>query len=183
MNKAFVKESDEGDNEVEIKREASPSGKNYITPLGFKRLEDEYRELKYKERPEVTRVVSWAAGNGDRSENGDYIYGKKRLREIDRRLRFLSKRIDIAEIVDPQSIKSEEILFGASVVIKNEDGVEKRYSIVGTDEIDASKGKISWISPLARALFKKRVGDVIEFSSPGGMRELEVILIEYIPIL
>jgi len=180
MSKAFTKESD-GDELDDIEEPApiTPSGKNYMTPAGAKRLQDELRELRYKIRPEVTQTVAWAAGNGDRSENGDYIYGKKRLREIDRRIRFLSKRLDAVEVVDPLKVKSEQVLFGATVTIRDEEDREKTYSIVGIDETDLSKGRISWISPLASALFKAREGDVVTFRSPKGPQEIEIVAIEY----
>jgi len=154
--------------------------KNYITPSGFKNLQVELKELKYGERPKVTETVAWAAGNGDRSENGDYIYGKKRLREIDRRIRFLMKRIDAAEVVDPAAITAEDIRFGATVTVLNEDDEEKVYTLVGADETDIEAGCISWKSPLALALFKKQEGDVITFRSPKGEQELEVIGVKYL---
>jgi len=149
--------------------------KNYITPPGFERLQEEYKELKYKERPELVQTIEWAAANGDRSENGDYIYGKKRLREIDSRLRFLSRRIDSAEIVDPLCVDSTQVRFGATVKIRDEDDNLKEYAIVGMDEADAAQGKISWRSPLARALLGKEEGDVVIFSAPGGEQEIEVL--------
>lgn len=155
------------------------SKKNYITPSGFSRLQDEFRHLKQKERPEIVDVVAWAAGNGDRSENGDYIYGKKRLREIDRRLRFLASRLDAAEVVDPTKVRSDQVLFGATVTVLCEDDSEKTYSIVGADEYDPDAGKISWLSPLAKALFKAREGDLISFNSPQGERDIEVLSICY----
>lgn len=157
----------------------SSSDKNYITPAGFQKLQDEYRELKFKQRPELTKVVAWAASNGDRSENGDYIYGKKKLREIDSRLHYLSKRIDAAEVVDPASIRSEVVLFGATVTIEDQSGAEKTYQIVGVDEAQAEKGLISWKSPLARALHKRAVGDLIVFKSPKGEQEIEILEIAY----
>ena len=150
--------------------------------MGLKRLQDELRELKYKERPEVTSTVSWAAANGDRSENGDYIYGKKRLREIDSRIRFLSKRIEAAEVVDPASLNCPEVRFGATVTILDESQSEKTYSIVGVDEADASKGHISWRSPLAQALLKRKAGDVITFNTPKGEQEIEVVKVVYVAV-
>lgn len=184
MSKAFVKESDQDeDDKDEETGPVIPHGqKNYITPAGAKRLQEELYRLKHQERPEVCAVVSWAAGNGDRSENGDYIYGKKRLREIDRRIRFLGKRLDSVEIVDPLKAACDSVRFGATVTFKDEDGVEKRYAIVGIDETDVEKGRISWISPIANALFKAHVGDYVTFRSPKGVRELEVIAIEYLPL-
>lgn len=156
--------------------------KNYITPHGFKRLQDELRELKYKERPEVTATVSWAAENGDRSENADYIYGKKRLREIDSRIRFLSKRIETAEVVDPLSLNCPEVRFGATVTIVDEADKKKSYSIVGVDEADVNKGCISWRSPLAQALLKRKAGDIVTLRSPKGEQELELLKVEYVRI-
>lgn len=153
--------------------------KNYITPLGFKRLQDEWEYFTKIERPEVTRVVAWAAGNGDRSENADYQYGKKRLREIDKRLRFLTKRIDDAEIVDPLKIKSDKIQFGASVVLEDEAGTEKRYTIVGVDEVDTGRFFISWKSPIGRALLGKKIGDIVIVITPMGESEYEVKGLEY----
>ena len=145
MSKAFTKESDGEDSQNdEIDRDDSLKGKNYMTPGGAKKLQDEFRRLKSVDRPEVVKTVEWAAGNGDRSENGDYLYGKKRLREIDRRLRFLSKRLDALEIVDPTKIKSDQVLFGATVTFADENDVEKTFSIVGLDEADVLKKKISW---------------------------------------
>ena len=160
-----------------------PGGKNYMTPAGFRRMQQELYELQTKTRPEVTQVVSWAAGNGDRSENGDYIYGKKRLREIDKRIRFLAKRIDAAAVIDPLKVpKKDQVLFGATVTIRNEDDELKTYSIVGIDEADLSKRRISWISPLASALLKAKVGDLIQFNSPKGQQEVEVESIEYLEL-
>ena len=185
MSKAFTRENDNEEDldEDEETRDAIPGGgKNYITPQGFKRLQEEFQELKFKERPKMTEVVAWAASNGDRSENADYHYGKKKLREIDRRLRFLSKRIAAAEIVDPTKIKSNEVLFGATVTIRDEEDVEKTYHIVGADEIDLDNGKISWVSPIASALFKASEGDWVSFKSPKGIREIEVVSIRYIAI-
>ncbi len=183
MNKAFKNEdSNDSDDFIEPQPKV-PGGKNYITPAGFKRLQDELFELKNKIRPEVTQVVSWAAGNGDRSENGDYLYGKKRLREIDKRIRFLAKRLDVAEVIDPLLVKDKDrVLFGATVTIRNEDDEPRTYSIVGIDEADLSKKRISWISPLASALLRSRVGDVIQFVSPKGVQEVEVEEIKYLLI-
>ena len=145
---------------------------------------DEFLWLMNKERPHVTATVAWAAANGDRSENADYIYGKKRLREIDRRIRFLTKRLDIAEVVDPAAPREdlERIFFGATVIFANQKGEEKTVSIVGTDEIDTSRGYISWVSPLARALIKAREGDVVTLQAPGGIEELEILEVKYQPI-
>jgi transcription elongation factor GreB len=146
-------------------------------------MQAEFTHLVRVERPEVVSIVSWAAGNGDRSENGDYIYGKKRLREIDRRIRFLTKRLENALVVDPARQESTEmVFFGATVSVLDEDGAEVRYSIVGLDEADPGRNRISWISPLARALLKARIGDSIRFQAPGGLRELEIVDIEYLPL-
>lgn len=155
--------------------------KNYITPQGYQKLKDEREWLIKTERPKVVDVVSWAAGNGDRSENGDYIYGKRRLREIDKRIRFLNQRIDAAEVVDPLKQKGNtQIFFGAIVVFLDEDGVESRIQIVGVDEIESGAiNKISWISPLARALLKRNAGDVVEFKTPKGFREIEIVDVLY----
>ncbi|HBF12025.1 MAG TPA: transcription elongation factor GreB [Deltaproteobacteria bacterium] len=181
MSKAFVKESDNNQEDDELlKLPPIPAGsKNYITPRGAKKLTDELRHLLHTERPKLTEVIAWAAGNGDRSENADYIYGKRRLREIDRRIRFLEKRIEAFDVIDPASIRSDIILFGATVTVCDEEGNEKTYSIVGIDESEASRGHISWISPLARALLKSKKGDVVTFPSPKGIREIEVIKIVY----
>ena len=160
---------------------AIPAGsKNYITPDGFKKLQDELVALKTKDRPHYVEIVAWAASLGDRSENADYHYGKRKLAQIDKRIRFISKRIDIAEIVDPKLIKDTVVRFGATVTILDEDGVEKTYKIVGIDEINLENGFISWISPLANALFKSSVGDFVTFKTPKGSREVEIINIEYI---
>ena len=160
---------------------AGPTGlKNYITPAGFKRLKDEALHLLDKERPELVKVIHWAASNGDRSENADYIYGKRRLREIDRRIRFLTKRMDAAMVVDPsQREASDQVFFGATVIVMDEGGGEKTYSIVGIDEADVSRGRISWISPLAKALIKAHEGDTITVRTPGGDERLEIVQVEY----
>lgn len=154
-------------------------GKNYITPAGLQKLRDEFQELKYKTRPEVTATVAWAASNGDRSENADYIYGKRRLREIDRRIEFLLKRLEAAVVVDPAQVKSDKVHFGATVSLLNEDDKEKTYRIVGIDEANVSIGDISWISPLAKVLLNKQVGDVVLLRTPKGEEELEITKISY----
>ncbi len=181
MNKAFVREDADGAEDDELESAPLPAGtKNYLTPAGHVRLLAELNHLVRVERPEVVNIVSWAAGNGDRSENGDYIYGKKRLREIDRRIRFLSKRLENAEVVDPELREpSSRVYFGATVTVADQDGVEAVYSIVGIDEADPARGHISWISPLARALLKAEEGDVVRFQSPGGLRELDILGVEY----
>ena len=185
MNKAFVKESD-GDEDDTGDLPGAPSlprgMKNYMTRRGYEVLCRELDDLVRKERPAMVETVAWAASNGDRSENGDYIYGKKRLREIDRRIRFLTKRTESAEVVDPERQQgSEQVFFGATVTIEDLDsGEAETWQIVGVDEADASVGKVSWIAPLARALLKARIGDIVRFASPAGLRELEVVEIEYV---
>jgi transcription elongation factor GreB len=185
MSKAFTRESEPDDLDEEGNGDALPSlpsgTKNYITPEGHKRLMDEFLWLMNRERPQVTATVSWAAANGDRSENADYIYGKKRLREIDRRIRFLTRRLDMAEIIDPSTPREDEmqIFFGATVTYANEKGEEKTVSIVGVNEIDTTRGYISWVSPLARTLIKAREGDVVTLHAPGGTEELEILEVRY----
>ena len=181
MNKAFTREND-GDDEDELETSpALPQGtRNYITPGGYARIKDELDHLLRVERPHIVEVVHWAASNGDRSENGDYIYGKRRLREIDRRIRFLTKRLDLAEVVDPaRQVNADQVFFGATVTIADEQGSEQTYQIVGVDETDFARNRISWISPLSRALLKAREGDLVRFQSPAGWREIEVLSIEY----
>jgi transcription elongation factor GreB len=160
--------------------ESVPGGKNYITPDGHERLKAERRQLWTQERPEIVRVVEWAAGNGDRSENGDYIYGKKRLREIDRRLRFLDKRLAAAVPVDPaRQSRRDQVFFGATVTYVREDDSETTVTITGIDETTFAPGRISWTSPVARALMQKRVGDTVTVRTPSGPEELEIISIVY----
>lgn len=180
MSKAFTKETDVEDDDLEAPPPPPPGGKNYITPRGLKALQDELKQLRRVERPRVVEVVSWAAGNGDRSENGDYIYGKKRLREIDRRIRFLTKRLEIAEVVDPaRQTRRDRVFFGATVTYAEEDDTERTVRIVGIDEADLDRGEVSWISPIARALLKASEGDVVEVRTPTGPREVEVVRIDY----
>lgn len=181
MNKAFVKETDQDDDDDVIQAPAIPAGsKNYMTPAGYQRIKDELLQLIDVERPEVVKVVHWAASNGDRSENGDYIYGKRRLREIDRRIRFLTKRLDLAEVVDPSVHHgSDQIFFGATVTYANQDGEENTITIVGIDEFDPLKGKVSWISPIARTITKAREGDVVTLHTPTGVEELEILEVSY----
>lgn len=184
MNKAFVRESD-GDEDDELPPSlALPAGtRNYISPSGHERLKVELESLVKRERPHVVDIVAWAASNGDRSENGDYIYGKRRLREIDRRIRFLTKRLEIAEVVDPlRQGDNDQVFFGARVTVADESGQENCYTIVGVDEADAANGKISWISPLARALLKAREGDSVKFHSPLGVREIEILEVRYLSV-
>lgn len=181
MSKAFVKEDSGDDDELEAGMPPIPAGaKNYITPEGYQRIKDELLRLIDVERPEVVRVVHWAASNGDRSENGDYIYGKRRLREIDRRIRFLTKRLDLAEVVDPSVHHgSDQVFFGATVTYENQHGQQQTVTIVGIDELDPLHGKISWISPVARALTKSREGDIVTLVTPGGKEELEILEVSY----
>ncbi len=184
MNKAFVKESDnDDDEEAAALAQAIPAGsKNYITPAGYQRIKDELLHLIDVERPEIVKVVHWAASNGDRSENGDYIYGKRRLRQIDGRIRFLTKRMDSAAVVDPSMhFGNDQIFFGATVSYANAAGEEHTVTIVGIDELDPLKGKISWVSPVARALTKAREGDVVTLQTPLGPEELEVLGVSYPP--
>jgi transcription elongation factor GreB len=180
MSKAFTKESD-GDLDDELEGEAdAPAGfKNYITPAGYARLRAELDHLWSVERPKLVETIHWAASNGDRSENGDYIYGKRRLREIDRRVRFLSKRIDIAVVVDNAGKDHEHVFFGATVTVADQDGNERSVSIVGTDEVDPSRGRVSWISPIAKAVLKARVGDLVMLRTPAGVEEIEIVAIRY----
>lgn len=183
MNKAFTRESDredDGDDE-EIAAPVLPQGaKNYMTPLGWRSLRAELMTLLDDERPKIVEIVSWAAKNGDRSENGDYLYGKKRLREIDRRIRFLTKRLDVAEVVDPALHHgNEQIFFGASVRYANDRGEERTIRIMGVDEADSARGDVSWVSPIARALLKARVGDEIKLVTPGGLEKVEVLAVSY----
>ena len=180
MNKAFVKESDDEEDDVPEAAQLPPGTRNYMTVTGHRYLHDELVQLVKVDRPNLVQVVAWAASNGDRSENGDYIYGKKRLREIDRRIRYLTKRVENAVVVDPREQEGvDQVFFGATVTIADVDGSEASYQIVGVDEADVSKGMISWLSPLARALLKAREGDQVRFQSPAGLRTLEVIEIRY----
>ena len=157
-----------------------PGTPNYITPQGFARLKEEALHLLDKERPELVKVVAWAASNGDRSENADYIYGKRRLREIDRRIRFLTKRLETTKVVDPSvREQTDQVFFGATVTVADAQGAENTYSIVGIDEADVGRGRISWISPLARALLKRREGEQLTFKAPGGDQVLEIVRVEY----
>ena len=186
MSKAFVKETDTADefDEEAFLSPLPPASKNYITPGGYARLKEEYLWLLNKELPDVTAMEAWAAGNGDRSENGDYLYGKKRLREIDKRLRFLSKRLDMAEIIDPTAPREDpsRIFFGATVCYADQNGHEKTVSIVGIDEIDPLSGYISWISPAARALISAREGDTVTLLTPAGTERLDILSVDYQPI-
>src|SRR5213593_2120513 len=178
MSKAFTREGD-AQEEVEVEPRAPRGLKNYITPAGYARLRSELRVLDEVERPEVVKTVAWAASNGDRSENADYLYGKKRLREIERRIRFLVKRLEIAEVVDPRDQDRDRVFFGATVTYRDAAGAERTVSIVGTDEVDPAHGRVSWVSPIARALLKAREGDAVTLSTPAGNERLEVLGIRY----
>ena len=180
MNKAFTKETDTEEEDPEVVTALPHGSKNYMTLAGYGRLRAELDQLVREERPRIVETVAWAASNGDRSENGDYIYGKKRLREIDRRIRFLIKRLESATVVDPQDQQNtDQVFFAATVSYEDEEGHEHTVQIVGVDEANASEGRISWISPLARALLKAREGDSVRVQSPAGLREIEVTDILY----
>jgi transcription elongation factor GreB len=181
MSKAFVKETDDEAAEPADDAPAIPAGvKNYMTPAGHARMQQELRRLTREERPKTVEIVAWAAGNGDRSENGDYIYGKQRLREIDRRIRFLTKRLEAAEVVDPaRQSRRDQVFFGATVTYADPQGSERTVTIVGIDEADLDHGQVSWISPIARALLKAHAGDVVELRTPTGSEPIEVLEIRY----
>ena len=179
MNKAFTKETDSDDDDP-IVPPVRATGKNYITPEGYKLLRAELLELIDDERPKIVEIVHWAASNGDRSENGDYIYGKKRLREIDRRIRFLTQRLEIAEITDPSVHHGkDQVFFGATVAYVDDAGMEREVTILGIDEADTLHGQISWVSPVARALLKSRVGDEVSLVTPHGFQVLKVLKVDY----
>jgi len=186
MSKAFTRESDAAEDLEGEEENSVPAGsKNYCTPGGWQRLRDELKWLVTAERPEITNIVSWAAKNGDRSENGDYLYGKKRLREIDRRIRYLTKRLEVAEVVDPATREeTEQVFFGATVTYASAAGETHTVQIVGVDETDLHQGRISWVSPVARALIKAREGDTVTLHTPGGVEALDVLEVRYeaIPI-
>jgi transcription elongation factor GreB len=182
MSKAFTRESDaEDDEDGDAAALPLPAGtRNYMTPAGYRRLRQELMDLLDVERPKMVETVSWAAKNGDRSENGDYLYGKKRLREIDRRIRFLTRRLDIAEVADPSAHHgSDQIFFGATVTYANEQGEERTITIKGIDEADNLQGEVSWVSPIARALLKAREGDEVALQTPGGLQRIEVLEVRY----
>src|ERR1700710_2551549 len=183
MNKAFVKESEETDDDLDLEPPGVPPGtKNYITPAGHQRLRDELLHLLDVERPEVVKMLSWAASNGDRSENGDYIYGKRRLREIDRRIRFLTKRLDLAEVVDSTRQENvDQVFFGATVTYAGDDGEEQTVTVVGVDEVNLDIGHVSWISPIARALLKAKVGDTVTLHTPAGVQQIDILDVHYPP--
>ena len=180
MSKAFTRETDQDDDD-DIGLPALPAGtRNYITPAGYARLRAELLDLIDNERPKVVEVVHWAASNGDRSENGDYLYGKKRLREIDRRIRFLTKRLEIAEVTDPSLHHgNDQVFFGATVTYAEQDGTERTVTIMGIDEADALQGQVSWVSPIARTLLKSRVGDELRLVTPAGVIDIEVLAVHY----
>ncbi len=183
MNKAFTKESeqpDDDDGEAPGLPPLPAGTRNYLTPAGYQRLRDELMQLLDAERPKIVEVVSWAAKNGDRSENGDYLYGKKRLREIDRRIRFLTKRLDIAEVADPSVHHgSDQVFFGATVTYALPSGDERTVTIKGIDEADSLQGEVSWIAPIARALLKAREGDEVPLVTPAGVERIEVVAVSY----
>ena len=184
MNKAFTKESDADDDDDDEEGAGLPplpaGGKNYMTPAGHARMRAELLDLIDHERPKIVEIVHWAASNGDRSENGDYIYGKKRLREIDRRIRFLIKRLDIAVVADPSAHHgSDQVFFGATVTYANDAGDERTVTIKGIDEVDSLQGEVSWVSPIARTLLKAREGDTLQLVTPGGVETIEVIAVSY----
>ena len=181
MNKAFTRERDDDDEEG-VAAAPPAGGRNYITPQGYARLRAELMQLIDEERPQVVEVVHWAASNGDRSENGDYLYGKKRLREIDRRIRFLTKRLEIAEVTDPSLHHGhDQVFFGATVTYAEPSGRERTVTIMGIDEADSARGQVSWISPIARALLKAHEGDVVKLATPAGVQEIEVLEVSYPP--
>jgi len=179
MSKAFTRETDGEDDDLTLP--PLPAGsKNYITPQGYAALREELFELIDNERPRIVEIVHWAASNGDRSENGDYLYGKKRLREIDRRIRFLTKRLEIAEVTDPSvHYGSDQVFFGSTVTYVDEADVERTVTIMGIDEADSLKGQVTWVSPIARALLKAREGDVVKLVTPVGVQEVEVVEVRY----
>jgi transcription elongation factor GreB len=183
MSKAFTKETDHEADDEDIVVPALPAGtKNYMTPGGYARLLAEMEQFMQVERPEMVRVVNWAASNGDRSENGDYLYGKRRLREIDRRLRYLKRQLDNVEVIDPASRDTDQVFFGATVVYADTQGNETTMAIVGIDETDVQRGYVSWMSPIARTLTKARAGDTVSLRTPTGVTELEVIDVRYVAL-
>lgn len=179
MSKAFTREPDAPEDELAAESRIPAGGKNYMTPAGHARLKAELKGLVEIERPELVKTVAWAASNGDRSENADYLYGKKRLREIERRIRFLMKRLEIAEVIDPRDQTRDQVFFGATVVYRDTGDGAQTISIVGTDEVDPARGRVSWVSPVARALLKGREGDTVTLETPVGDRRLEILEIRY----
>jgi len=189
MSKAFTREADDDDAQGDEPQSAAPlpaGTRNYMTPGGFARLNAELERLVRKDRPALVATVAWAASNGDRSENGDYIYGKKRLREIDRRIRFLMVRLDAAEVVDPLARRdddsADQVYFGATVTVRDDSGAQRTVHIVGVDEIDTARGYISWVSPMAKALLRAREGDLVTLRTPAGAEQLEVVRVAYEPL-
>jgi transcription elongation factor GreB len=182
MSKAFVKEDAEPEEDDLEPSSVVPGGKNYLTPQGHARLLAELNQILDVQRPEVVKIVSWAASNGDRSENGDYLYGKKKLRELDRRIRFLNKRLESAEIVNPLEKSGHVILFGATVTVADEEGKKRKYSIVGIDETDVARGRVSWISPIGKALLQAKKGDAVTLRTPRGDEELEILDVKYVDL-
>ena len=177
MSKAFVRE---GDSEDAPPPEPAPApARNYITPAGYARLKAELKSLVEAERPEVVKTVAWAASLGDRSENADYLYGKKRLREIDRRVRFLIKRLEAAEVVESAGRDTDQVFFGCTARIRNKAGEEREITIVGVDEVDPVRGRVSWVSPVAKALLKSREGDRVALRTPAGEERLEILEVRY----
>ncbi len=186
MSRAFVRENDAAPDDDPGEAGAAPvpaGAKNYMTPAGHARLKSEFEHLWKAERPELVKTIAWAVSNGDRSENADYIYGKRRLRDIDRRIRFLSQRLEQAEIVDPlRQDNREQVFFGATVTVRSDTGVEQTLAIVGIDEAEPARGRVSWISPVARALLRARIGDTVTLKTPVGTEALEILAIRYAPI-
>lgn len=180
MSKAFTRETENDDEDDGVLPPLPAGTRNYITPAGYARLRAELLHLIDEERPKVVDVVHWAASNGDRSENGDYLYGKKRLREIDRRIRFLTKRLEIAEVTDPSAHHGrDQVFFGATVRYADGEGLEREVTIMGIDEADSARGQVSWIAPIARALLKAREGDVVRLQTPAGAQDIEVLEVRY----
>ena len=179
MSKAFTREDDALEEEPGIELQMPPGTRNYITPAGHARLKSELKSLVEVERPELLKTIAWAAANGDRSENADYIYGKRRLREIERRIRFLMKRLEIAEVVDPRDQREDRVFFGATVTYADREGKEHTVSIVGTDEVDPAHGRVSWVSPIAKAMLKAREGDAVTLATPAGEERLEILQVRY----
>jgi transcription elongation factor GreB len=184
MSKAFTKEPDAPeDDDLEPEQALDqPIVKNYITPAGHRRLKDELAHLWEVERPKLVETIAWAASNGDRSENADYLYGKRRLREVDRRIRFLSRRLEIAEVVDNAGQDHDQAFFGATVTYADRSGRERTVSIVGIDEVDPARGRVSWVSPMAKALLKARAGDTVTVMTPAGAEPVDVVAIRYDPL-